>query len=140
LPQKQARALEPVRPVKPKRQKVEFLLPEPVVREIKTRAARRQISGTAPLLEVLRDAGYLVTEADFIDLRKLPWRAGYPELRRSGGPKIRSSGVPKFRSSGLTGGLRPLSLCDQGGTALLQNSRDLHSGCRLRRRKGRAAT
>jgi len=76
LPQKQERALEPIRPAKPKRQKVEFLLPEPVVLEIKTRAARRQISGTTLLLEVLRDAGYPVTEADFVDLRKLPRRAG----------------------------------------------------------------
>lgn len=76
LPKKMEPTPEVARPTKPKRQKTEFLLPEPVVLEIKTRAARRQISATTLLLEVLRDAGYPVTKEDFVDLRKLPRKAG----------------------------------------------------------------
>jgi len=58
-------------PAKPPRKGIEFLLPEAVVTEIKTRALQRGLSATVLLLEVLRDAGYPVTEADFTDLRKL---------------------------------------------------------------------
>jgi len=58
------------RVVKAPRQPMEFLLPDPVRREIKARAVQRGISNTTLLLEVLRDAGYPVTDADFIDMRK----------------------------------------------------------------------
>jgi hypothetical protein len=60
--------------VKPPRKGIEFLLPETVVTEIKTRAAQRGVTATILLLELLRDAGYPVTEADFTDLRRLPRR------------------------------------------------------------------
>ncbi len=59
---------------KPPRKGIEFLLPETVVTEIKTRAAQRGVTATILLLELLRDAGYPVTEADFTDLRRLPRR------------------------------------------------------------------
>ena len=59
---------------KPPRKGLEFLLPETVVTEIKTRAAQRGVTATILLLELLRDAGYPVTEADFTDLRRLPRR------------------------------------------------------------------
>ena len=59
---------------KPPRKGIEFLLPETVVTEIKTRAAQRGVTATTLLLELLRDAGYSVTEADFTDLRRLPRR------------------------------------------------------------------
>jgi hypothetical protein len=64
------------RTAKPKRQGMEFMLPEAVALEIKTRAARRQISATTLMLEVLRDAGYPVVPADFVDLRKVPRKSG----------------------------------------------------------------
>jgi hypothetical protein len=60
--------------VKPPRKGIEFLLPETVVTEIKTRAAQRGVTATILLLELLQDAGYPVTEADFTDLRRLPRR------------------------------------------------------------------
>jgi hypothetical protein len=63
-------------PSKPRRQGMEFMLPEAVALEIKTRAARRQISATTLMLEVLRDAGFPVVPADFVDLRKLPRKSG----------------------------------------------------------------
>ena len=59
---------------KPPRKGIEFLLPETVVTEIKTRAAQRGVTATILLLELLRDAGYPVTGADFTDLRRLPRR------------------------------------------------------------------
>jgi hypothetical protein len=59
---------------KPPRTGIEFLLPEAVVTDIKTRALQRGVTATVLLLEVLRDAGYPVTDADFTDLRKLPRR------------------------------------------------------------------
>jgi hypothetical protein len=82
LPVRQARAVvqpEPApvvasQPRKPPRRGIEFLLPDAVVTEIKTRAAQRGVSGTILLLELLRDAGYSVSEDDFLDLRKLPRR------------------------------------------------------------------
>ncbi|MFC7557602.1 hypothetical protein ACFQU7_43740 [Pseudoroseomonas wenyumeiae] len=51
---------------------MEFALPEAVALELKTRAARRNTSATTVLLEILRDAGYPVVPADFLDLRKVP--------------------------------------------------------------------
>lgn len=59
---------------KPPRRGIEFLLPDTVVTEIKTRAARRGVTATILLLELLREAGYPVVEADFTDLRKQPRR------------------------------------------------------------------
>jgi len=58
---------EPRRP----RKGIEFLLPQAVVAEIKTKAAVRQISATTLILELLRDAGFEVEDDDFLDLRKL---------------------------------------------------------------------
>jgi hypothetical protein len=54
----------------------EFLMPEPVRMEMRIRAAKRGISASKLLLEILRDAGYPVSDADFVDLRKLPRKAG----------------------------------------------------------------
>jgi hypothetical protein len=51
---------------------MEFALPEAVAVELKTRAAKRQISATTLILEILRDAGFPVVAADFVDLRKMP--------------------------------------------------------------------
>jgi hypothetical protein len=56
------------------RKGIEFLLPEPIVTEIKTRVAQRGVSATILLLEMLRDAGYPVLDDDFLDLRKTPRR------------------------------------------------------------------
>ena len=64
----------PAPAARPPRKGIEFLLPERVVAEIKMRAAQRGISATILLLELLRDAGYPVVEADFTDLRKAPRR------------------------------------------------------------------
>jgi hypothetical protein len=64
----------PAPAARPPRKGIEFLLPERVVGEIKMRAAQRGISATILLLELLRDAGYPVVEADFTDLRKAPRR------------------------------------------------------------------
>ena len=52
------------------RKGIEFLLPEPVVTEIKMRAAQRSVSATILLLELLQANGYPVTPEDFTDLRK----------------------------------------------------------------------
>ncbi len=59
---------------KPPRKGIEFLLPEPVVTELKTRAAQRGITATTLIMELLQREGYPVTEADFTDLRKQPRR------------------------------------------------------------------
>lgn len=56
------------------RKGTEFLLPEPVVVEIKQRALERGVSATILLLELLRDAGFSVIDSDFIDERKAPRR------------------------------------------------------------------
>ncbi len=56
------------------RKGIEFLLPEPVVTEIKMRAAQRGTSATILLLELLQENGYPVTPEDFTDLRKVPRR------------------------------------------------------------------
>ncbi|MFC7478124.1 hypothetical protein ACFQS7_27510 [Dankookia sp. GCM10030260] len=67
-------AMRAAPPAKPPRRGIEFLLPDAVVTEIKTRAARRGVTATILLLELLREAGYPVVEADFTDLRKQPRR------------------------------------------------------------------
>ena len=56
------------------RKGIEFLLPEPVVTEIKMRAAQRSVSATILLLELLQANGYPVTPEDFNDFRKTPRR------------------------------------------------------------------
>ena len=63
-----------LRNTRPPRKGIEFLLPEPVVTEIKMRAARRGVSATILLLELLQANGYPVTTEDFTDLRKTPRR------------------------------------------------------------------
>jgi hypothetical protein len=63
-------------PTKPPRQGMEFLLPVPVIRQLKAHAAERGVSATVLLLEILRDAGYPVTEADFLDLRRITRKSG----------------------------------------------------------------
>jgi hypothetical protein len=55
---------------------MEFLLPVPVIRQLKAHAAERGVSATVLLLEILRDAGYPVTEADFLDLRRITRKSG----------------------------------------------------------------
>lgn len=62
------------RPTRGPRRGVEFLLPERVVIALKTEAAQKGTSMSVRVLEILRDAGYPVTDQDFIDLRKLPRR------------------------------------------------------------------
>lgn len=81
LPAGQARAVGPpapapraATPAKPPRRGIEFLLPDAVVTEIKMRAAQRGVSATILLLELLQREGYSVTDADFVDLRKIPRR------------------------------------------------------------------
>ena len=64
----------PARRAKPPRKGIEFLLPEPVVTEIKMRAAQRGVSATLLLLELLQANGYPVAPEDFTDLRKTPRR------------------------------------------------------------------
>ena len=63
-------------PTKPPRQGMEFLLPVPVIRQLKARAAERGVSATILLLEILREADYPVTEADFVDLRRITRKSG----------------------------------------------------------------
>lgn len=61
-----------LRPTRGPRRGVEFLLPEQVVIALKTEAAQRGTSMSVRVLEILRNAGYPVSDQDFIDLRKLP--------------------------------------------------------------------
>lgn len=68
------RAPEP--PARAKVVNAEFLMPEPVKMELKMRAARRNISASKLLLEILREAGYPVTDADLVDQRKMPRKSG----------------------------------------------------------------
>ena len=60
------------RPARGPRRGVEFLLPEQVVIALKIEAAQRGTSMSVRVLEILRDAGYPVSDQDFIDMRKLP--------------------------------------------------------------------
>jgi hypothetical protein len=53
---------------------VEFLLPERVISALKIAAGQEGTSMTVKVLEALRGAGYPITDADFVDLRKLPKR------------------------------------------------------------------
>jgi len=66
----------PSTPKKSRRKGMEFMLPEAVCLEIKMRAARKEISATTLMLQILRDAGFPVESNDFIDLRKLPRKSG----------------------------------------------------------------
>lgn len=61
----------PKLPSKPPRKGIEFLLPEPVVTSLKTKALQRGVTATVLLMELLQREGYPVTEADFTDLRKV---------------------------------------------------------------------
>ncbi len=58
-------------PSKPPRKGIEFLLPEPVVTALKTKAAQRGVTATVLLMELLQREGYPITKADFTDLRKV---------------------------------------------------------------------
>lgn len=75
LPHKPPHAA-PAAPQKSRRKGIEFMLPEAVILEIKMRAAKRGISATSLMLEVLRDAGFPVVPADFMDMRKTPRKPG----------------------------------------------------------------
>ena len=66
--------VEEVRAARGPKKGVEFLLPERVVSALKIAAAQDGTSMTVKVLEALRAAGYPITDADFIDLRKLPKR------------------------------------------------------------------
>jgi hypothetical protein len=66
--------IEEVRTVRGPKRGVEFLLPERVVSALKVAAAKDGTSMSVKVLEALRDAGYPITTADFVDLRKLPKR------------------------------------------------------------------
>jgi hypothetical protein len=56
------------------KRKFDYLIPERVGRALAEDAARRGMSATMRLLEVLRDAGYPVIPEDLVDMRKLPKR------------------------------------------------------------------
>jgi hypothetical protein len=66
--------MEAVRAARGPKKGVEFLLPARVVSALKMAAAREGTSMTVKVLEALRAAGYPITDADFVDLRKLPKR------------------------------------------------------------------
>ena|SRR5579872_2150600 len=66
--------IEEVRAARGPKKGVEFLLPERVVSALKIAAAKDGTSMSVKVLEALRDAGYPITTADFVDLRKLPKR------------------------------------------------------------------
>jgi hypothetical protein len=69
-----ARAVELVEATRGAKKRFEYLIPERVGRALAQDAAKRGISATTRLLEVLRDSGYPVIPEDLIDLRKLPKR------------------------------------------------------------------
>jgi hypothetical protein len=66
--------IEEVRSARGPKKGVEFLLPARVVSALKVAAAEDGTSMTVKVLEALRAAGYPITDADFVDLRKLPKR------------------------------------------------------------------
>jgi len=66
--------MEEVRTARGPKKGVEFLLPERIVAALKVAAAQEGTSMTVKVLEALRAAGYPVSDADFVDLRKLPRR------------------------------------------------------------------
>jgi len=66
--------MEEVRAARGPKKGVEFLLPARVVSALKVAAAQEGTSMTVKVLEALRAAGYPITDADFVDLRKLPKR------------------------------------------------------------------
>lgn len=57
----------------PKR-RFEYLIPDRVGKALADDAARRGVSATTRLLEILRDSGYPVIPEDLIDLRRMPKR------------------------------------------------------------------
>jgi hypothetical protein len=66
--------IEAVRTARGPKKGVEFLLPARIVSALKVAAAQEGTSMTVKVLEALRAAGYPITDADFVDLRKLPKR------------------------------------------------------------------
>jgi len=66
--------MEEVRAARGPKKGVEFLLPQRIVSALKIAAAQDGTSMTVKVLEALRTAGYPITDADFVDLRKLPKR------------------------------------------------------------------
>ncbi len=56
------------------KRRYEFVLPTRVGRALAEDAAKRGVSATTRLLEVLRSTGYPVIPEDLIDLRRLPKR------------------------------------------------------------------
>ena len=69
-----AQAVERIETTRGMKKRFEYMIPERVGKALANDAARRGISATTRLLEVLRDSGYPVIPEDLIDLRKLPKR------------------------------------------------------------------
>jgi hypothetical protein len=65
---------EEVRAARGPKKGVEFLLPERVVAALRLAAAQERTSMTVKVLEALKLAGYPISDADFVDLRRLPKR------------------------------------------------------------------
>jgi len=56
------------------KRRFEYLIPDRVGKALADDAARRGVSATTRLLEVLRESGYPVIPEDLVDLRKMPKR------------------------------------------------------------------
>lgn len=56
------------------KRRFEYLIPDRVGKALADDAARRGVSATTRLLEVLRDSGYPVIPEDLVDLRRMPKR------------------------------------------------------------------
>lgn len=69
-----AQALQQIEAKRGSKRRFEYLIPERVGYALAEDAAKRGVSATTRLLEVLRDSGYPVIPEDLVDLRKLPKR------------------------------------------------------------------
>ena len=56
------------------KRRFEYLIPDRVGKALAADAAKRGVSATTRLLEILRDSGYPVIPEDLIDLRRMPKR------------------------------------------------------------------
>ena len=56
------------------KRRFEYLIPDRVGKALADDAAKRGVSATTRLLEILRDSGYPVIPEDLIDLRRMPKR------------------------------------------------------------------
>jgi hypothetical protein len=68
------REVERIERVRGPKKRFEYLIPERVGQALAVDAAKRGVSASTRLLEVLRDSGYPVIREDLVDLRKLPKR------------------------------------------------------------------